>query len=249
MRVVPSPLMSDQLEPIRRLVKRFLFALAANDINRYLKLRSKIADFLYWAGLYEQANLSSLREFIKPGDTVVDVGASFGIYTRELLKLVGPKGKVYAFEPLKEVFNLLSAKVPASLNLHLVNAALGSEACAALSIKVPLISGGIPEPALATLGDPGLNYSEETVKVMRLDDLICDLSGLTFIKVDVEGKEMDFLQGARESIIKFRPVVQFELNDPGRLPEFQSFAQTLGYSAVSPSPGSINYYLIPNKKS
>ena len=47
----------------------------------------------------DRAELKLMRSIVTPGMTVVDVGANIGILTLELARLVGPKGRVYAFEP------------------------------------------------------------------------------------------------------------------------------------------------------
>ena len=48
------------------------------------------------------------RKLISPGDTVLDIGANIGVFSRMLSRCVGPHGKVYAFEPIPQSFEFLS---------------------------------------------------------------------------------------------------------------------------------------------
>ena len=67
--------------------------------------------------LEREKELGILNQFIKPGDTVLDIGANFGVYTHEFSKLVGSEGKVYSFEPIPETYGRLCYCVD-KLNLN-----------------------------------------------------------------------------------------------------------------------------------
>ena len=62
-------------------------------------------DMIY--GTYESDTVQVFRELVQPGMTVVDVGAHVGFYTLLAARLVGTNGRVYAFEPNPEVYNIL----------------------------------------------------------------------------------------------------------------------------------------------
>src|SRR5215469_11905501 len=51
------------------------------------------------------------RKLISPGDTVLDIGANIGVYSRMLSRCVGPQGTVYAFEPIPHTFDFLSNNI------------------------------------------------------------------------------------------------------------------------------------------
>lgn len=51
------------------------------------------------------------RKLISPGDTVLDIGANIGVYSRMLSRCVGPAGRVYAFEPIPQTFDFLSNNI------------------------------------------------------------------------------------------------------------------------------------------
>jgi hypothetical protein len=78
-----------------------------------------------------------------------------------------------------------------------------------------------------------------TVDTERLDDIICD--AVAFIKIDVEHHEYDVLDGARNTIDKYKPVICIESFDKSRLEEY---AKDMGYTQIFELPES-NYVLMP----
>ena len=56
----------------------------------------------------QEPDLKLVQHLVKPGDTVLDVGANFGVYTRVLSQLVGPAGRVISVEPVPQTFSILS---------------------------------------------------------------------------------------------------------------------------------------------
>src|SRR6186713_2465665 len=63
------------------------------------------------AGRYEESNARLFDALIKPGDTVVEVGANIGYFTCRYAKLTGPRGRVLAFEPNPMVLPILQRNV------------------------------------------------------------------------------------------------------------------------------------------
>jgi hypothetical protein len=104
--------------------------------------------------------------------------------------------------------------------------------------------GKIPEPALATAGAPfPQQYVIERAKVIHLDSLVEQLTRLDFIKMDVEGHELNCLEGARNLLATHRAVVQFEEIRPVvRMHLFQRFAEEVDYVVCKLTPEG---YLIP----
>jgi FkbM family methyltransferase len=161
----------------------------------------------------ELAGLSGLlRHFLQPGDAFIDVGANHGTFSIVASKLVGSKGIVIAIEPQPRLVVLLERLLglgPARFEVHQI-------ACGDRSEEAELY---IP---LATSGSAGRfrRFSavsrHRTIKVaMRpLDDVIDwrHLPGRTFIKLDVEGSELSFLFGARQTIRATAPALMMEMN-------------------------------------
>src|ERR1700722_20403773 len=61
--------------------------------------------------LDRDSDLRGIRLLVRPGESVIDIGANIGIWTHHLSKLVGSTGRVWSFEPIPETFVLLRANV------------------------------------------------------------------------------------------------------------------------------------------
>src|ERR1700731_2524476 len=73
-----------------------------------------------------EKELSFLSRWLKPGMTAIDIGANLGVYSLPLARLVGPQGRVFAYEPGREARNLLarSRTINAAANLRILGSAL-----------------------------------------------------------------------------------------------------------------------------
>lgn len=144
--------------------------------------------------------------FVKPGDTVLDIGANIGLVTLRLSKRVGRTGIVHAFEPNPQPASKLASSIVASdvSNVRVHQTALGSKD-AILPLTIP--AGNVGMGSL--IGD----FQGETVEVpvRRLDDF--DLGPVAFVKMDVEGFEDQVLLGAERTLRQSPPkVILFEQN-------------------------------------
>ncbi len=146
-----------------------------------------------------------LTQIIKPGMTVVEVGANIGAHTVAMARACRP-GTLYAFEPQRRIFQILCANLVLNAidNVVALDEACGMEAGQAtippLDYALEDNFGGV---SLAPAGQAG-----ETVRVVRLDDL--NLASLGLLKIDVEGLEIDVLGGAVETIARTRPILYVE---------------------------------------
>jgi FkbM family methyltransferase len=151
-------------------------------------------------GLYEPAQTAWFKECLHPGDVFIDVGASFGYYTTLGALLVGPAGKVFAFEPSPIASRVIEEMITESRlpNVILVRAAVG-RACGNASLLLP---------TTRHLHSPSILYSDPSfvpvqVSVIALDHFtpLDNVSKVKLIKIDVEGYEPDVLAGM-ERLIK-----------------------------------------------
>jgi len=80
-------------------------------------------------GLYEPNTSIVLREEIAPGDTVIELGAAYGYFSVQMSRYCGPLGRVYAFEPSKESFEILrqNIQINGCQNVEARNEGLGRE--------------------------------------------------------------------------------------------------------------------------
>ena len=180
----------------------------------------------------DEPEYNLLKKWIKTGDSVIDVGANVGHYSLELSKLVGPTGRVFAFEPHPENFELLSSNVLFSpyRNLSLFNIALGSS-ISNVCMETPIVEG------MKNLYRCNISkYGKLSVFCMPLD-CICKEIDISFIKIDAEGYEYEVLKGMRTIIKKFNPVLIIE----GYSPKVEKLMKMYGFSfeKISDSPNRI----------
>lgn len=134
----------------------------------------------------------ALEQTIRPGQTIVDVGANLGLYTVLLSRLVGPSGRVISFEPEPGLFELLSqsCELNGCANVKVYPVALGSRE-SRMPMRRMILNAG--DNTLGTEGSE-LFRSEVMVEVAKLDDLAPDLRP-DVIKIDVQGWELEVLRG------------------------------------------------------
>jgi FkbM family methyltransferase len=157
--------------------------------------------------LLEPESLLHVRNIIRPGMKVIDIGAHLGYYTRLLSRLAGPAGKVYAFEASPENFEILMTNLK---SWHTKNVTAYNNAASDENRTVDLhVSPGHSNHSLVA----GYTPSEQTVPVQAvcLDDLLAN-EKMDFVKIDVEGHELRVLNGMRKLIAaspKFMMLVEY----------------------------------------
>lgn len=153
-----------------------------------------------------------LHHFLKPGDTFIDVGANQGAFSIIASRLVGAGGRVIAFEPQARLAAATAASLRRTPVPHAVHSiALGSRE-STVDLIVPNAYSGM---AGLYQGFSGLKSHRTTpVPLRRLDDVapVDSLPGDVFVKLDIEGGEYGFFQGARGFIRARRPRVMMEVN-------------------------------------
>jgi len=189
----------------------------------YLRNDWVVSRSLALYGEWSEGEIDIFRQFVVPGDIVVECGANIGAHTLALSRLVGPSGAVVAYEPQRIVFQLLCANLAMNevLNVHARSAAAGA---AAGSINVPLLDYG----ALNNVGGLALGgEGGERVAVETIDSL--GLPRLKLLKIDVEGMEADVLAGAAATVRKLKPVLYVENDRAEKSEQLIRMIQGLGY--------------------
>jgi FkbM family methyltransferase len=150
---------------------------------------------------YREPEMDVLKSLVHAGFSVADVGANVGAYTVQLAILTGASGKVYAFEPILENYEILESVVRKArlLNVSTFRAALGSNRSQSVMVIPNLGFAGYYWAHFARAGDSG---RQQTVDVFSLDDLWKKgkIPRLDFIKCDVEGSELEVIRGALELV-------------------------------------------------
>jgi FkbM family methyltransferase len=145
-------------------------------------------------GCFEPLETSLISREIKLDNVVLDVGANIGYYTLIFARLVGPEGKVFAFEPDPDNFRLLKKNVRANgyNNVVFVNKAVADRSGVTRLFVCPDNKG---DHRLYDSGDGRRSIDVDTV---ALDDYFADYQGaIDFIKVDIQGSEAAALRGMR----------------------------------------------------
>lgn len=155
------------------------------------------------------------RDLLRMGDTAVDVGANFGIHTLGMAERVYPTGCVIAFEPLPvgraEVERLLERAARGAYRKVVVLSpyALSNQAKDTEFNFAPEVPGWSGLKQLDRYARP-VQLEKIPVRVERLDTVLADVSRCRFMKIDVEGGELDALRGGEGFLRRCRPVVAFE---------------------------------------
>lgn len=143
---------------------------------------------------YEKEQVEVIKKIVKSGDVVADVGANVGFYTILLSKLVGKAGKVYAFEPEPSNYFLLKKNIKGNFcqNVVCYKEAISN------SSKITFFSFNKKSKGGGSLTAKSEHDTKTKVIVETLDNKIKEK--VSFIKVDVEGTEIDVLKGAKKLI-------------------------------------------------
>jgi FkbM family methyltransferase len=208
------------------------------NVNWSLDLNEGI-DFALYLGLYQRIPRRALQ-LIKPNAVIVDVGANIGAHTLPLARHVGPGGLVVAVEPAD--YAIAKLKVNLALNpelrhrVILANAVLGDGEIKANSFysRWPLCN----EVADRHPRHLGQVQPAATAEHLTLDVMLARIKlgrPVSFIKLDVDGHELNVLRGARDTLLQDRPALLIEIAPhvqdevPGRLEEMVDLLGQYGY--------------------
>jgi len=154
--------------------------------------------------------------YMKPnkGDVFIDIGAHVGKYTMQAAKIVGDNGKVIAVEADPITFKALSDGIIANgfRNVVALNIAIYDKECEVALHSVPI--DGKTEMGKGFTSVKRYVGPSVFVKAKPLDFIVntLNLARVNFIKIDVEGAELEVLKGARKTIEKFKPILVIEIS-------------------------------------
>jgi len=177
-----------------------------------LRTDSGVAEELATTGEWEPAQVALFSRLVRPGEAVLDIGANIGCHTVALSKVVGETGKVVAFEPQMQMYNLLNANIALNLcrNVLPFRLAVGSSAGKA-RLSAVSYDEFLPFGSLGL--QPG-GSAGEAVDIVALDDFLpaLELGGapVSFVKIDVQAHELFVLQGAARLLGEAQPSISFE---------------------------------------
>lgn len=190
--------------------------------------------------LNKEPELSIISHLIKPGDRAIDIGANFGFYTLFLSKFVGKYGYVYSIEPIPLTFEILLNNVTKLVlnNVRTFNCAISDKNNYAIMEIPKYSSGGENFYQARIVGNARHDSSlrQFAVDLKSLDSLLGHLTEhIAFIKIDVEGHELQVINGAKQIINYSKPSLFIEISgnpDDNESSAFKLFDQlnSEGYS-------------------
>ena len=187
-------------------------SLTEYNINKhYIFLKNDaIGDHINRNNCWETHLTELLHGYLKEGYNCLDIGANFGYHSITMGELVGKTGNVFCFEPMLDFCNLISANSYLNNlnNIKVYNKAVGKNKDVVY----------VPQPNFETdypvnHGDTSITKTKigKDVEMVKIDDL--NLPKINFIKIDVQGCELDVLMGLKNKITNDKPLLIVEIED------------------------------------
>ena len=201
---------------------------------------------------FDEEIIDIIKKYYKPGTAILDIGANYGQMSVLLSQFVENKGKgkIYSFEAEPFVGNILQK------NISINNCNNASVVMGAVYNKVgeKLI---FPEPdfkrfsSFGSYGIDPLAKNGRVVETITIDSLNIP-EVVSFIKVDIQGSDLFALQGARDTIMKYKPAIIFEYEEQFQeefktnFNDYVEFVRSINYKFVK-TVMEINYLIVPNE--
>jgi len=192
-----------------------------------LDLSEGIDFSIYLLGAFEKSTAATIRSLVKPGDTVLDIGANVGAHTLGLAQSVGEAGRVFAFEPADFAFQKLLRNL--ALNPPLQQRTTATQA---------MLGSGVNKPVKGVYASWPLEKADSVHPKHRgrfvptsgavadtLDGFVEreKIGRINLIKMDVDGNELPVLQGGRGMLGEQRPTIVMEMSPYVHAEEQNSF--------------------------
>jgi len=187
----------------------------------------RLAHFFYSRPGAGEPEIHMVSQLVDPSREALDIGANIGVYTYRLSRSAA---RVHAFEPNPRLFRILAASRLRNVSPHQV--ALSSRAGRS-TFYVPVASFGelsgwgslVPGHCPAALDEVRIEVETATLDSFQLTDV-------AFMKIDVEGHEVDVLEGAHDTIASSRPAILVE-SGPADRERVDALLARHGYRARS----------------
>jgi len=169
-----------------------------------------------WLGTYEPELQAALREFLRPGQTVYDVGANIGYVSLLMARAVGPGGQVFAFEPLPANVERIRHNIAINhlQNVQLIPAAVTDQTGEVTFYVHDSVGMG---KAAGSAGRRAQTYRAEIrVAALSLDEFVFTQGNPPpqAVKMDIEGGEVLALPGMKRVLETYHPLMLLELHGP-----------------------------------
>lgn len=219
----------------------------------------------------DEKEIDLVKKFIKPGTDSIDVGVYRGVYSYEMSKY---SNRVHSFEPNPVIFRYINKNLKKFIkNIDLYNLALSNEN-KFTNLKIPIRNMNTNKENYEEYYEMGRatihkennfkNYEEFKIETKKIDEFNFS-NKISFIKIDVEGHELEVIGGAKKTILKNMPILLVEIEKEHTkknvIDSIESINQ-LGYSSFFLNKGDIksinelnnlnlfnNFIFLPDNKS
>lgn len=219
--------------------------------KRYLKLLSKTFFAAYYTGLLRKNPMYAAHYlvpyFIKPGDTILDIGANIGYYSKIFAALCGKHGTVKAVEPIALYRSILVQNVKQYPWVEILPFALGEKEDT-ITMGNPN-DGGYRHGLMHVLSEKekAVNTGETYEVPMRHPaNLFEHLEKIAYIKCDIEGYEIPVIPLMEPLIARHLPIVQVETSEEN-LKELFAFFTSRNYLLFNAIGGKLVPFLSPEQ--
>lgn len=188
----------------------------------------------------DEQEINLVKKFIKSGTDSIDVGVYRGVYSYEMSKY---SEKVHSFEPNPIIFKYINKNLKKFIkNIHLYNFALSNQN-KTMNLKIPIRNSNSNKEIFEEYYEMGKatihnennfeNYENFEIQTKTIDELSFD-NKISFIKIDVEGHELEVIEGAKNTIKRDKPVLLVEIEKQytkKEVAESINFINSLGYKS------------------
>jgi len=245
------------------LIKQLLYKLLG--VRNYLIVVSRLFFISYSLGLLKKNKTFDchyfIKNLIKQGDHVIDIGANLGYYSRLFARLVGKEGRVFSVEPVTLFRKILKINTTGFKNTTIIPYALGGLDGVPVKMGIPRSNKYLRHGLTRILDQDATEPLEFTFteQMFRPATLFGNFSRCDYIKCDVEGYEIHIIPQLDFLLSPFKPIIQIEIEPVNRVPIVE-FLSSLSYSAYylkdellfpvgeKEIPGDGDLFFIPRSK-
>lgn len=247
----------------KKLVKKFLISFIKKFLPSSFFVFVKKQYYKFNNELFspeKEPELRILKNIISKNDFTIDVGSNIGVFTKNLADLVGKEGLVIGIEPIPLTYEVLKSNIKyfGYKNVKLFNYAV-SDRNGIVTMTIPSSEFGTDNFYEARI----TSARESSGKTLQIDSITLDsltekIDGkFSFVKIDVEGHELNCIKGAKNLLTKNKPILLIEVSedpDNNSTTSFQLFRilAEFGYSPFicigdkfkkrNPNTKNINYF-------
>jgi len=189
---------------------------------------------------YENDILEELKSYIKKNSIILDIGANIGNHSIYWAKKTDAK-RIYSFEPVHDTFKILKKNIE-------INGLIDKVKIFNIGLSDEKINGSITNYFPDNIGATQIKQdSNGNLLLDKLDNIKLGEDTIDFIKIDVEGHELYALQGARETLITFKPIIFIEIFEVNQI-KVHEFLENLGYRLEKRFDGSNYLYIFEERE-